>query len=484
MSSKSVLNGLFWNSAESFSLQVLQLFVSMILARLLTPVDFGLIALTVVFITVADAIASGGFRATIIMKQNLTEIDFSTAFIYNLAVGTLLYLLMFFSAPYIAVFYQEPRLVQLIRVLALVNIVHAGYFVQDALLQKHLKFKLLAQRNILAALISGTLACLLAYFGFGVWSLVALTLSRAVVINIFLWIHSVWKFSLKFSYESFKRNFSFGSRMMVSVITGVLFNNLNNLLIGKFYSKADLGFYYQAKKLRDIPVESATGVLNKTAGPVISRYQEDLPNLHKTYFHIIRVAAIIIIPLVTLLFVAGKDLIVVLFSAKWLDSVAIFRIIIITGLFMPFIIINGISPAIMGNSKYYLKLDTIMKIIYLAVIFTALRFGLLVFIAAQTGLTFLQMVINSFVARKFFKIKILEQIRVYAPYYAYSAVAGAGTWLLLKLQFLLPLFQLALAVLAFFLLYLSQVYLFERKTFYDVLRLIKNNLHKVRLKPV
>jgi len=473
VSTKVALNGMFWNGAESFFLQIFQLLVSMILARLLSAADFGLIALISVFIAVANTIAQGGFRATIIMRTNLGEIDYSTAFIYNLAVAVFLYLVMFISAPVIAAFYAEPALVKLVRILGLVNILNAGYFVQDALLQKSMRFKVLAQRNIAASFISGCLAIVLAYLGFGVWSLVSLTISRAVIINLYLWLMRVWRFSLRFSWESFKRNFSFGSRMMITNITGVIFGNLNNLLIGKFYSKADLGYFYQAQKIKALPIDSVCGIITKTSTPMLAKDQNDFPSMHKTYANVTRIAALCVIPITVFLFVFSRELIVLLFSAKWLASVPIFRIIIIAGLFAPFIVINGQAPAIMGDSKFYLRYDTALKLLMLAVSFIALRFGLYVFIASQTTLAAVQMVINAFIARKYFKVGIMMQLMVFLPYLLYSAVAGIAAFLLIWLTDLIPIALLGLGSMVFLIVFIIQVYFFERKTYDDVLRLVR-----------
>lgn len=463
-------------------LQLIQLAVSIILARLLTPVDFGLIALVAVFIAVADTIALGGFRGTIIMRPHLGDIDFSTAFVYNLAVAVLLYLAMFFSAPLIARFYAEPQLVVVLRVLGLVNILHAGYFVQDALLQKNMQFKLLAKRNIAAAIISGCLAITMAFLGWGVWALVGLTVTRAIVINIYLWMNSVWKLSLRFSWESFKKNFSFGSRIMVTNITGVLFTNLNNLLIGKFYTKADLGFYYQARKLKNVPIDSAMGILTKTSVPLLSKYQEDFNELHRTYTHITRIAAISIVPLVSLLFVVSSDLIVVLFTAKWQPSVPIFRIIILAGLFAPFVIINGHSSAIMGDSKFYLRIDTAFKGLILLVTFIALRFGLYVFIASQTALILVQMIMNAFIARKFFKIGLRAQAGVYAPYFVFSLVAGLCAWLIGMIPEIRPVISLILRCVVFISAFSGLVFFFERSTFEQVRRMLTTAIGRLKLR--
>jgi len=482
MSNKATINGLFWNGAESAILQTVQLLVSMVLARLLTASDFGLIALISVFISIANALVQGGFQSAIIVFHDLNDIDCSTAFVYNLVASVFIYFILFFSAPYIANFYNETHLISLIRVLSLVNIIQAGYFVQDAMLQRQMRFKLLAQRNIIASIISGAIAILMAYFGAGVWSLVSLTISRAVVINIYLWFKSVWKFSLKFSFNSFKKSFSFGSRMMATIVTGVIFNNLNSLLIGKFYTKADLGYYYQAKKLRDVPVESASGVLTKTSKPLLAGSKTEITALHNNYFNIIKISSITIIPLVTLLFVTGRELITVVFSSRWLNAVPIFRIIILSGLFTPFIVVNGLSPIVMGDSKYYLKLDTIMKIVFLAITFAALQFGLLVFIASQTITAFLQMIVNAFVARKFYKVGIKKQINIYLPHYIYCVIAGFLTWCLGYIPGIAPIIKLILSIVIFVSLYGSMVYIFERKTFNDVIKLIHSSVNKLKLK--
>lgn len=477
---------MFWNGAESFFLQFFQLLVSMILARLLSATDFGLIALISVFIAVANIIAQGGFRATIIMRKNLRDLDYSTAFIYNFAVSVILYLAMFISAPLIAAFYSEPQLVKLVRVLGLVNILNAGYFVQDALLQKTMRFKLLAKRNISASFISGCVAIFIAYIGLGVWSLVFLTMSRAIVINLYLWLMRVWKFSLRFSWDSFKRNFSFGSRMMLTNITGVLFGNLNNLLIGKYYTKTDLGHYYQALRLKSIPIDSICGILTKTSTPLLSKDQHDLPSLHRTYSHVTRIAALCVIPLTVLLFVLAQDIIIILFTAKWQPSVPIFRIIICSGLFAPFIIINGQSPAIMGDSKFYLRYDSGLKIVLLAVSLITLRFGLYVFIASQTFLALVQMILNAFIARKYFKLSIKAQMRVYLPYLFYSLFAGFITYFLVWLLDILPILLVLLGTLLFLAVYAAQIYILERKTFDDVVRLLRSWIEKVmsrRIKP-
>ena len=482
MSVKTTVSGLFWNGTQNFALQGIRLLVSMVLARLLMPADFGLLALIAVFISVSDTISAGGFQSTIIMRPNLKEIDYSTAFVYNLSVAVFLYLLMFFLAPLIANFYEEPKVVQIIRVQGLVNILHAGYFVQGALLQKNMKFKFLAKRNILATTISGAVAITLAYFGFGVWALVSQAITRAIVINVYLWIKSVWKLSFRFSWATFKKNFGFGSRMMFSTLAGVVFNNLNNLLIGKYYSKADLGFYYQAKRLESVPIESSTAILTKTSTPMIAKYQNDLPELHKVYLRLIKMASLAIIPLTILLFVVGPDLILAMFTAKWQKSIPIFRIVILAGLFLPFVSINGMSPAIMGDSKFFLRIDLIYKGVSLLVKLIALQFGLMYFIASQTVMVALQMLVNTFIAKKYYKVGLGRQYGVMLPYFLYSLVSGVLAYLAGRFSGFIPILRLGLETFTFIAVFVFMIYIFERKTLGEIWFLISSIFAKMKNK--
>ncbi len=480
MSLKKALNGIFWNGTQSVFLQVIQLLVSMVLARLLLPTDFGLIALITVFISVINSVSGGGFGTTIITRPNLSGIDFSTAFVYNFTVSCFLYLGLFLTAPLIADFYNEPKLTQVVRVLSIVNIINAGYFVQDAILHRDMRFRLLATRNIMASLISGCIGILMAFRGFGVWSLVAMTLTRAVAINVYFWIRKIWTISFRFSYESFKKNFGFGSRIMLADVTGVLFGNLNNLLIGKFYSKADLGYYYQANKLKEVPIASATAIITKTSRPLLAKHQTVVSELHKAYAHMIRISAISIIPLAIMLFVFSKDLITVLFSERWLSSVPIFRIIILGGMFAPFVVINSQSSMIMGDSKFFLRNSIVYKVFLLAVTFISLQFGLMVFIGAQAATAPVAMVMYALIARKYFKVGLKFQIKLYAPYVAYSVIAGLSSFLLTWWLGALPLVRLISGITIFCIVFCLQIYLFERRTFHQVLNLITNAI--IRLK--
>ena len=401
-------SGMAWNSVERIVLQFVQLGISIILARMLLPQEFGLIAMISIFISLADMVMQGGYRQTIIMRPMLSEIDFSTAFVYNIAVSIVMYVALFFFAPYIGDFYGEPQLVLLVRVLSVTLVLNAGYFIQDAMLQKDMRFRVLATRNILSSIISGIVAVVFAVMGFGVWSLVALYLTRSVVMNLYLWANSIWKLSLEFSMSSFKRSFGFGSRIMLTSITNVVVENLNNLVIGKFYTKTDLGYYYQARKLERIPVESASSIIGKTATPLLSRNSGNVIELQKVYMHLLKLISFFILPIIGYALVVSADLILLLFTEKWSDSIPVFRILLLGGVFYPYLVLNGQSPNVMGDSKFYLKLDTAYKVIRILFVLIAVRFSVLGFIIVQSSFFIVQGIGNSIVAQKFYYVALLK----------------------------------------------------------------------------
>lgn len=472
----NVLSGMFWNGAESFTLQFIQLGVSIVLARLLTASDFGLIAMLSIFIALSNALVQGGFNSTIIMRPHLTDIDYSTSFMYNLVVSLITYIILFSSAPVIAKFYEEPQLVPLVRILSLVNILNAGYFVQDALLQKQMRFKILAIRNILASLISGGVAIMLAFLGFGVWSLVALTLTRAFIVNLYLWLMRVWKLSFRFSYAVFKKNFTFGSRMMVATVTGVISNNLHNLLIGKYFSKTELGYYYQAKRLYELPIGSAAGVITKTTTPHLSSCQLDFTLLNKEYLHVIKLTAFIMIPVAMILFVIGEDLIVILFSTRWIAAAAIFRIIILGALFAPFIVINGQSVAIMGDSKFYLRFDSLLKVLILLVSVFALQYSLSTYLICVTSIMLLQMMVNCFLVREYYRVGIRDQMKQILPFFFFSLIAAIPGFVIAEYVIIPRVLRLMTAFVCFAVIYLGLATWLKKELVLSVKRIIQKRL--------
>jgi O-antigen/teichoic acid export membrane protein len=266
---------------------------------------------------------------------------------------------------------------------------------------------------------------------------------------------------------------------MLTNLTNVLFVNVNNLIIGKFYTKADLGYYYQADKLKKLPVESVSGIFTKTSTPLLAKNQSDLNNLHKNYFRIYRLAALIIIPIVVLLFIIGNDLIILLFTEKWSDSVPIFRILLIGGIFFPFIVINGLSPTIMGDTKFYLKMDTFYKIFRVITIAVALNFGLMIFIASQSFFRIIQMIGNAFIAKKFFKITLLSQVKILFPYTIYSIFSGILSFYIGYLVTTIRLIRIGSVSLVFLSLFSLFIFILERKTYNEVKNMALAGVRKI-----
>ena len=247
MLDRSVVRGFFWNSTEKFALFFIQFVIGIVLARLLLPSDFGLIGIVAFFIAISQSFVDGGLSSGLIHKQNLNKDDCSTVFIVNIFLGIVIYVALFFSAPFFAAAYGSPELISLIRILSLGVILNSTYIVQKALLVIKLEFKILSHVNVLSLLLSGFTGIFLAYNGCGVWALVGQSLSRAVIGLVFFGLYGKWKPSIIFSVKSFRELFGFGWKILVTGLVAQIFNGLYVLVIGKWYSKETLGFYDRAR---------------------------------------------------------------------------------------------------------------------------------------------------------------------------------------------------------------------------------------------
>ena len=280
--------GLFWSFLDSFSNQGVQFLVGIILARLLSPIEFGLIGMLTIFISISQSFIDSGFSRALIRKKNCTDTDYSTIFYFNLIIAVFFYFLLYIFANDIGSFFNEPKLETLLKILGIGLIFNAFGIIQRTILVKKINFKLQTKISLISSIGSGIIAISMAMFGFGVWSLVALTIARFGLNSVFLWILSKWKPILVFSMKSFKELFSFGSKLLLSGLIDTIYNNVFYLIIGKYYSAAELGFYSRADQFQALPSQNLTGMISKVTYPVLSSIQDDIPNLKLAYQRIVR----------------------------------------------------------------------------------------------------------------------------------------------------------------------------------------------------
>lgn len=384
--------GMIWTAAEKFGSMAMSFVSNLILARLLLPEDFGVIGMLHIFIAISGAFMMGGFGDAIIQKKDTTHTDYSTVFMWNMVLSVFFYIVLYFCAPAIARFYAMPSLCEVLRVYGLVLILVALSVVQNAILRKDLKFKLLSIRNLTASFCGLVVGIVLAYLGFGVWSLVASVLVNQLMNVILVWKLSSWRPSIVFDKKSFKELFGFGGMMMLTSLVEKVYVNIQGLFIGKWYSANELGYYTQAKKLEDVPTSTLSYIVTNVSFPVFSKIQDDKSKLLFGLRKNIKAITYLNFPLCILLLVIAKPLIDLLYGAKWEFSVPYFQLLCLSGLLYTMNSLNGSVVKALGKGKLYFTLHLIQRIIGLLLMIVGVRYsvkGLLMAVVASSIFNYL-----------------------------------------------------------------------------------------------
>ena len=307
-------NGVIWSSIEKFSSLGIHFIVGLVLARLLTPSDFGAIALLTIFFTISNAFIDSGFGTALIRKVDRTETDFATVFYFNILVSLICYVLLFLLAPYISVFFDTPILCSVLRVQSINLIFGAFIAVLNAKLLINLEFKAIAIRTLLSSLISGIVGIIMAYMGFGIWSLVAQTLTASFVNLVFVWLYCKWLPKWVFSLKSFKELGSFGSKLLVAALINTVYDNLAPLAIGKVYTPTDLGYYNRGSELARVPSQSLLSVVQNVSFPIFSKIQGNDEHLISVYRKYIRITSLFLIFFCLLVAAMAKPIVLFLLT--------------------------------------------------------------------------------------------------------------------------------------------------------------------------
>lgn len=424
------ISGVFWSFLQQIGSKGVSLIATILLARILSPEDFGLIGMLVVFIEVSQTLINGGFSQALIQKRNVDEEDYSSVFYINLAVSILLYGILFVSAPLIAEFYKQPILIPMTRVLTLVFIINAFSYVQQARLAKAMRFKTLMFIHIPSTVISAIVAIVMALLGYGVWSMVMQQIIMRLAYTIQIWIYSKWKPLSTFNRQKARGLFSFGSRLMVSGVINSVYNNIYLIVIGKFFAVNTLGYYQNAKKLVDTPTTTLARVIKSVSFSAFSSVQEDNKALKQGYRRIIQQLLFWICPVLVLAAVLARPLFSFVLTDKWLPAVPFFQLICLWGILYPLNSFNIEIVNVKGRSDLTLKLQIIKKIIVTIGVFATIPFGiwaLVIFQVVNGGIAY---VINSYYSGQFIGYPIQEQILDILPIVLLSIVVGGIIFIL------------------------------------------------------
>ena len=403
------------------------LFVSnLVLARLLMPEDFGCIAMLNVFLAFADILIHGGFGSALIQKKSPTRLDYSSVFYCNLFISIVLYLLLFFSAPAIAKFYQIPLLSKVLRVQAVTLIINSFTVVQLSILKKNLHFKALAIRNITSSVIGVIVCVVCAFLGMGVWSLVLNMLVSSSFGVLLLWRTSDWRPAMEFSFASIKELFSFGGLMMISSIVSSVYENLQSLIIGKFYSASDLGYVNQAKKLESVPSGALSSVVSQVSFPVFSQIQEDTVNLKNALKKNIKSIQYINLPMMLLLLVIAEPLILLLYGERWMECVPYFKILVFSRLIAAIIPLNMNIISAKGRGGLYLLTQIIKSTIAISLILISIPHGIRALLIAMALIPYFEFFVCTLINRRLVRYGLFEQLKDILPTFGIAiAVAVA-----------------------------------------------------------
>ena len=410
----------FWASVELFGQQGIQLIISIILARLLEPSDFGIIAMTTIFMVGATAIIEGGFTGAIIHSKTVDEYDKNTILFFNVLTSILFFAIFWFSAPLIADFYNEPQLDIIMKVISFGLIINSFGLVNSSLLQKELMFKKRALISSIAVLISGIVGVLLALIGFGVWALIWQQILIYTIQSLLLWIILPWKPRFVFNLSSLKKMFSYGNKLMLSTVNRTIFENLYSVIIGKFYTATELGFYYRSKRFAILGSQIPTTVISRVSFPSLAKIHDNQSLLNVEYKKYLLLANFVIVPVLSFMIFDSQNFINVLIGNKWLASAPYLRILCISGFFFPLHVLTFTLINSQGNSKRTLQIEIIRSIVLIGALYLTYKISIIAILFGEAVSLFVLAIFEVNETKKYIDIKIIEYLRLLSKFYVSS----------------------------------------------------------------
>lgn len=425
---QQTLAGIIWNSIERFSVQGIQFVILVLMARILTPDDYGIVGMLAIFTAIAQSLVDSGFSNALIQKIDRTETDYATVFYFNIAVGFFLYFALYASAPAIARFYEMPLLIKVARVLGLTFFFNSLAVVPRAILMIRLDFKTQAKASIASTVVSGTAGVWAAYSAWGVWAIVLYMVLNVFLNTSLLWLLLGWRPKRVFSGASFRRLFSFGSKLMVSGLVDTVYKNIYTLVIGKKFSATELGYFTRADQFAQFPAASLTGIVLRVTFPVLSELQNEDERLKFIYRKFLRLSAFVVFPLMIGVAVLARPLIVTMLNPMWLPAAILFQILCFSYMWYPVHAINLNLLQIKGYSNLFLRLELIKKAIGVLILCVTIPLGVKAMCLGSVVSALLGLVINTYYTGRLISVGLFKQLHDLLPTLCYTAVMGLVVW--------------------------------------------------------
>ena len=424
------VRGVTWSLIDNIANSGITFLVGLILARLLTPAEYGIMAMIAIFIAISTSIIDSGFSNALIRKNEVKKIDYDTVFYFNLVVSGILYIFLYLLSPAISSFFKEPVLIEVTRVISWILIINALGIIPRTIFIINVDFKVQTKASLISSLVSGIVGISMALFGLGVWSLVGQQLSRQLLNTFFLWFYCRWRPAWEFSIESFKEMFGFGSKLLVSGLIDTIYKNIYYIVIGRFYDPDQLGQYTRAEQFKLIFSSNLTAVVQRVSYPVLSSIQSEPVRLREAYRRVIKLTMIVTFACMLGLAAIAKPLIILLIGEKWLPAVPFLQIICFSGMLYPLHAINLNILQVKGRSDLYLKLEIIKKIIAVITIFIGIFWGIECMLWGGVFVSFISFFLNSYCTAGLIDYSTKNQISDIFPFLIISLIVSFCIWLI------------------------------------------------------
>ena len=469
---KDTAKGFAWATLEKVQSYVIQFLIGIVIARILSPDDFGVVGMLAIFMSISTTLLGSGFTSALIRKQDRTDVDYCTAFYFNIVIGAILYGVLFFAAPWISKFYSTPILIPVTRVYCISVFINSLTIVQTAKLNIDLNFKIQSLISLITTILTGIIGIYLAYKNFGVWALVFQSLGSSIVRCILIWWLAKWRPRLTFSMESFKDLFGFGSKLLVSSIINTIYTNVYTLIIGKVFSPAAVGFFNRANQFAVLPSQITTEIITKVAYPVLSRLQKERDKLLRAYSMILTIPLTLLFPMLVGLAILAEPLVLVLLGEKWLPCVPYLQVLCLGYVFSPLTHINLNLLYVEGRSDLVLKLELIKKPIAFAILIASIPLGITWMIIGKACYEFIAFVFNCYYTGKILNYGFFKQIKQILPIALRSSLMGIIVYLSTMLVDV-NVFKLLVGIIIGIISYLFLCIIMHDKTYLFLVREFK-----------
>lgn len=468
-----VFSNFIWRFAERCGAQLVTFIVSIVLARILTPSDYGTIALVTVFTTILQVFIDSGLSTALIQKKDADDLDFSSVFYFNFVICIILYLIMFVSAPFIADFYKDSSLVSIVRVISLTLIISGVKGVQQSYVSRHMLFKRFFFSTLGGTIFSAVLGIIMAYAGFGVWAIVFQQLSNNAIDTLILWITVKWRPIKKFSWSRLKNLLSFGWKMLASSLLDTVYNNLRNMIIGKLYTSADLAFYNQGDKFPKLIVTNINTSIDSVLLPTMSNEQDNHVRVKDMTRRAIKISTYIMAPLMIGLAFCAKPIVQIVLTDKWLPCVPYLQIFCISYLFWPIHTANLNAIKAMGRSDLFLKLEVIKKFMGMILLLITMNISVMAMAYSLLISGLISQVINSWPNRYLLKYSYIDQIKDILPNIVMALIMGVFVYFINYLN-LSVLVSLMVQIILGGIIYLVLSIFTKNDSFIYLINILKN----------